>query len=294
MITPEYTCNFAIVTPTPQPWSTTTMTELSPNPDMSLAQQDVPSMAVTTLAQRLAQTSLDMNPSAEDAYEQAVMTYATQNGSGSTLTISGSVSSDNHQDFLRLLARFHQAVAPLPKSITKSFTRATTPPRAEGPKTYASISSDHAMEDQERTSSSVSSFSGRSRLAYVPSRGYSKPANAPSPARRRTSSAPSPAASLIKKISVAPAFKDMESLIKTADEMMHFMRNDMEEVMKRSRRRDRETREAGNAMDVDKKTPDQAGKFVDIEDDAPLVRKVPVRQGMHSRFSTSLNDQSCF
>ncbi|KAG8909720.1 hypothetical protein FRC01_006774, partial [Tulasnella sp. 417] len=55
--------------------------ELGPNAEMSLA-QDEP-MAVVEVSQRL--ESLDMNPTAEDAYEQAVISSAQGNGSSSSV-----------------------------------------------------------------------------------------------------------------------------------------------------------------------------------------------------------------
>lgn len=255
--------------------------ELGPNAEMSLAQEqstDEP-MAVVEVSMRL--ESLDMNPTAEDAYEQAVMAHAQDNGSTSGVDSAVAslqthvpaptvVTTDHYRQFLELLyTRFTQTVTPLPKVIAKSFH--TPPPRA----TLQEVDADGKIKEPNATSSPNSSSSAptstrpsNSRVSYVPaSRSYAKPTPPTNPARRRTTSAPSnpsPATtnlSLVRR-QVTSTFDDLGSMMKVAEGMMDYMRTDMEEEMKRRRRR---AREEHHQMDTS-------------DDDEPLTRKVPVAQ----------------
>ncbi|KAG9042045.1 hypothetical protein FS837_011389 [Tulasnella sp. UAMH 9824] len=243
--------------------------ELGPNAEMSLAQEDQ-SMAVVEVSQRL--ESLDMNPTAEDAYEQAVLSHAQGNGSSPNVDSAVAalkthapaptiVTTDHYRQFLELLySRFTQSVAPLPKSITQSFN--PSPPRA----TLQEVDADGKVKESNATSSpNAVARSSNSRVSYVPSsRSYSKPTPPANPARRRTTSAPSnpsPAASLsLVRKQVTSTFDDLGSMMKVAEGMMDYMRTDMEEEMKRRRRR---AREENHQMDTS-------------DDEEPLTRKVPV------------------
>ncbi|KAG8904019.1 hypothetical protein FRB99_002361, partial [Tulasnella sp. 403] len=234
-----------------------TTTELPPNAEMS---QDLPSdfdatpfhgngnsgengverPTINAIVHRFA--SLDMNPTADDAYEQAVLAQAhtipdsvmpwpTQSNSQS-LSVApvyqtqpqGSSMVASEHDFLRLLSRFHQSVAPLPKSITTSFANSKDSDRA------GSAAGKEASERRDATSSKDGSTS---RLGYVPSRSYSRPNTVL--ARRRTSSAPSPAAAILRKAAIPPVFNDMESLLRKAGDLIDYMRRDVEDAMKRRR-----------------------------------------------------------
>ncbi|KIO29979.1 hypothetical protein M407DRAFT_159428 [Tulasnella calospora MUT 4182] len=244
--------------------------ELGPNAEMSLAQEDE-SMAVVEVSQRL--ESLDMNPTAEDAYEQAVLSQARGNGSSSSVDSAVAslkthvpaptiVTTDHYREFLELLySRFTQSVAPLPKVITKSFN--TPPPRA----TLQEVDADGKVKEPNATSPpNTVARSSNSRVSYVPSsRSYSKPTPPANPARRRTTSAPSNPSSTATSLSlvrrqVTSTFDDLGSMMKVAEGMMDYMRTDMEEEMKRRRRR---AREDNHQMDTS-------------DDDEPLTRKVPV------------------
>ncbi|KAG9007535.1 hypothetical protein FRB90_009344, partial [Tulasnella sp. 427] len=266
----SFPCTFP--TKPSQPEHKETM-ELGPNAEMSLAQDADESMAVVEVSQKL--QSLDMNPTADEAYEQAVLSHAQGNASPSNedSTIASLathvpaptiVTPDHYRQFLELLySRFTQTVAPLPKSITKSFN--TPPPRA----TLQEVDADGKVKESTDKSSPKPSSSAvsrpiNSRIGYVPtSRTYCKPiAN---PARRRTTSAPSNPSSSTPNLSlvhrqVTSTLEDLGSMIKVAEGMMDYMRTDMEEEMKRRRRR---AREENHQMDTS-------------DDDEPLTRKVPV------------------
>ena len=233
-----------------------TMTELSPNAEMTLAMSITAPESFTTLSASM--QSLDMNPTADDAYDQAVISAAHRMGvfngdpsssSSGAMVSSASVGINHHEDFLRLLTRFHQAVTPLPKSITMSFS----PPSS---------------------SSKPSGFPPRSKVYYCPTRSYSRPnsstASGMSLARRRTSSAPD---LVSQRVTIPLVFNDMESLLSKANEMVDVMRSDIEDTMQRHRNRDRKARERER---IQSRSLSVIDEDEDEVDDAPLLRKVPV------------------
>ncbi|KAG8925268.1 hypothetical protein FRC02_009802 [Tulasnella sp. 418] len=193
-------------------------------------------------------SSLDMNPTAEEAYSQALVSSSQSHrhhpvvrGESAPPAVN-SVSS--HNDFLQLLARFHQVVTPLP----------------DQPGAY--------ITDPDNQDPAPSIKPKKSRSTARPSRRSSSPVGSS------------------KKVTIPRVFGDMNSLLKRAEEMIDFMRADVEEVMRRSRKLDRESRERERFRcddDVDMKI--DGGREADEAE--PLVRKVPVatRFSPHSHAS---------
>ena len=243
---------------------------------LSQAQTSSPDVSSGTVGRLVSRfSSLDMNSTPEEAYEQAVTINLLQQSphplhdNHNSITLETDRSSKthglgvagNHTDFLHLLARFHHAVRPL-SSVSLPSTASSTP---------------YIVDLDEFGSEYTEPPHGALGINTLATTGTSTPA-------------------------IPSVFSDMNSLLRKAEDMVDFLRRDVEDMMKRARRKDRAGRERERGSSVEpqpNKSTDEARDSMSMDDVPPILptfhrsegeprlRKVPIARRSTPELCTS-------